>query len=155
MDGLAYSPDGKTLVSIDGSGTVNLWDSSTGKADPKRGFIGGATGTIYGITFSPDGKTLATWDDLNLTLWDMRTNMQLVRPIVDLLRIADVVFTPDGQYVAESQGGGPVILRFATPAGWATEACSIANRNLTQAEWKQFVGDEPYQKPCPDLPAGT
>jgi len=32
------------------------------------------------------------------------------------------------------------------------EVCSRVSRNLTPAEWKQYVGDEPYQKTCPGLP---
>ena len=31
----------------------------------------------------------------------------------------------------------------------------MANRNLTQAEWKQFIGsDIPYKRTCPPLPLG-
>jgi hypothetical protein len=29
-----------------------------------------------------------------------------------------------------------------------------ANRNLSLAEWKQYIGDVPYEKTCPDLPPG-
>jgi WD40 repeat protein len=32
------------------------------------------------------------------------------------------------------------------------EVCSRVPRNLTRAEWKQYMGDEPYQKTCPSLP---
>ena len=31
-------------------------------------------------------------------------------------------------------------------------ACAEAGRNLTQAEWAQFVGPEPYELTCPSLP---
>lgn len=37
-------------------------------------------------------------------------------------------------------------------ASWQSRACSIANRNLTRDEWKQYLGDEPYNKTCSDLP---
>ena len=35
---------------------------------------------------------------------------------------------------------------------WQAHACSIANRNLTKAEWAQFFGSEPYHKTCPNMP---
>jgi hypothetical protein len=39
------------------------------------------------------------------------------------------------------------------PDDLITEACSRATRNLTQAEWKQYIGDAlPYQAVCPNLP---
>jgi hypothetical protein len=31
-------------------------------------------------------------------------------------------------------------------------ACRIANRNLTREEWRQYLGDLPYQPICPGLP---
>ncbi len=30
--------------------------------------------------------------------------------------------------------------------------CRRANRNLTQAEWKQYIGDHPYRRTCPAFP---
>jgi hypothetical protein len=31
----------------------------------------------------------------------------------------------------------------------------FANRNLSLAEWKQYIGEStPYEKVCPDLPPG-
>ena len=36
---------------------------------------------------------------------------------------------------------------------WQDRACRIANRNLTRAEWKQYIGDiEPYRATCSGLP---
>jgi hypothetical protein len=34
-------------------------------------------------------------------------------------------------------------------------ACAIAGRNLTKQEFKDYVGNEPYQKTCPQWPAGA
>lgn len=34
-------------------------------------------------------------------------------------------------------------------------ACRAAGRNLSESEWKEYFPDKPYQKTCPDLPAGT
>ena len=34
---------------------------------------------------------------------------------------------------------------------WKARACQIASRNLTQAEWGQYLGNEPYQLTCPNI----
>jgi hypothetical protein len=34
------------------------------------------------------------------------------------------------------------------------EACARLTRNLTPEEWRQYLGDEPYRKTCPNLPPG-
>jgi hypothetical protein len=31
-------------------------------------------------------------------------------------------------------------------------ACSRLTRNLTRAEWQQYLGQEPYRATCPNLP---
>ena len=33
-------------------------------------------------------------------------------------------------------------------------ACQMAGRNLTQAEWVQYFGEEPYHITCEQWPAG-
>jgi hypothetical protein len=32
------------------------------------------------------------------------------------------------------------------------EAQARLTRNLTQTEWQQYLGEEPYRKTCPNLP---
>ena len=35
-----------------------------------------------------------------------------------------------------------------SPARWATQACEVANRQLTESEWKAFLPDRPYAPSC-------
>jgi hypothetical protein len=39
--------------------------------------------------------------------------------------------------------------------GPVRHACQIANRNLTRAEWRQYLGDLPFHTTCAGLPAGV
>src|SRR5204862_3275924 len=56
---LAFSPDGKTLVSASRDGTLRLWEVATGKERfVKRQEDTTARQTV--VAFSPDGKVLAT-----------------------------------------------------------------------------------------------
>ena len=64
---IAYSPDGKTLVSA-GKGGFDFWNADTGK--PDRPPIRTEHGT--GVAFSPDGKSLYTADGAGQLLrWDV------------------------------------------------------------------------------------
>lgn len=61
--------------------------------------------------------------------------------------------SPDGKYLAVAMSGGPVEVSYVTLPDWEAQVCSIANRNLTQTEWRQFFPvDQPYQKICGNLP---
>ena len=40
------------------------------------------------------------------------------------------------------------------PEHWADAACRLAGRNLTNAEWEQYIGDlAPYRLTCPEYSA--
>jgi eukaryotic-like serine/threonine-protein kinase len=54
---LAFSPDGNTLASACGDGTVKLWDVPTGE---DLLTLEAHTGPAWVLRFSPDGKALAT-----------------------------------------------------------------------------------------------
>ena len=71
---LAFSPDGRTLVS--GSRLeIRLWDVVTGE---QKGTLTGHEHDVLSLAFSPDGRTLASggglWD-YTLRLWDVVTGV--------------------------------------------------------------------------------
>ena len=60
------------------------------------------------------------------------------------------VFTADGGMLANARFG---MNRWELdPSRWQEAACRAAGRNLTQAEWTEYVGDEPYRATCPGWP---
>ena len=104
---LAFSPDGKTLISgsdlpLTEDTTIWLWDVGTGKK--KGGLIG--QGPVRSLSFSPDGRTFASGGtNGNILLCDALTGTHTGITIGGHTEASkSVAFSPDGLTLATSGG---------------------------------------------------
>jgi WD40 repeat protein len=68
---VAFSPDGKTLVSGSEDQTVRFWNTNTGQC---LTILQGHTHGVRSVAFSPDGQIVASGSgDGTIKLWDVQT----------------------------------------------------------------------------------
>jgi WD40 repeat protein len=142
---VAFSPDGKILASGNLEHNIILLDVESHR--PLGQPLTGHTRAVRSVAFSPDGKLLASGsEDDTIILWDVETHQPIGQPLTGHTdSIYSVAFSPDGKSLASGSNDKSVILWHVDPQSLIEISCRKANRNLTRAEWAQYLGDaRPY-----------
>jgi WD40 repeat protein len=67
--------------------------------------------------------------------------------------VNSVAFSSDGKYVVSGSDDGTARVWIYRPNDLISNTCLHVTRNLTRAEWQQYIGDAlPYQAVCPNFP---
>lgn len=105
---VAFSPDGKRIVSCSDDITIRIWDAETGKQVGKE--LDEHTNAVLCVAFSPDGKVLASSsDDETIRLWDAATGAQRGSPLKGHKDgILWIAFSPDGNLLASASSDNTV-----------------------------------------------
>ncbi|NVO01358.1 MAG: caspase family protein [Bacteroidetes bacterium] len=94
---IAYSPDGKFVLTGSQDGRAKLWDASSGK---ELITYNGHTNSVTSVAFSKDGKFVVTgsWDK-TAKIWDMASGKELKTFIGHTDWITAVAISPDGKNI--------------------------------------------------------
>ena len=167
---LALSTDGRLVAVARASGSVDVIDARTGSTQRTlyaQVASGGEDATAQAVAFSPDGAMIvAGVANGALEAWDAATGTFVAQldPRSDDGDPGLLGFATDGNDLhwlvdpLTTLGGPPATVTTYDfrLADWVADACRLAGRNLTHAEWDSFVGSgAPYQRTCPQWPAGT
>ena len=94
---VAFSPDGRRIVTGSADKTAKVWDSGSGK---ELVTLRGHSGGVRSAAFSPDGQRVVTGgDDQTAKVWEAATGTNLLTLRGHSNAVYSVAFSPDGQRI--------------------------------------------------------
>jgi WD40 repeat protein len=151
-------PQRDAILTASADGSARVWPLAGGPAE----LLLGHADAVWVATPSPDGqRILTTSSDGTARLWRREgdTWQSLILPQRRNPGDADHTlwlgsFSPDGRLVLTAGADGLARIFPALLDAQLAEACARAGQNLDAAAWATHLGARPYQRSCPDLPAG-
>jgi hypothetical protein len=159
---LAFSPVGHILATGSADNGAQLWNVTDPSHPARTGSpLSGHTGTVEKMAFSADGHILATasWDG-SVRLWNVTdhthpTALAVLGREPSMIVFASVAISPDGQLLAASGVGLPVVgktwLWKINPRQAAAAVCAAEGSPttpITQARWRLYFPGDAYSPPC-------
>jgi WD40 repeat protein len=147
---LAFSPDALQLAAGDRSGQLWVWKlaSPDTPAQHWQGHINEVSTVIFG---DAPGDLISASADRTVRLWNLEAPLPIPTVLSGHTAAVNSVDFADGAIFTVSTDG---TLRawLLAPTALAERACTVAGRNLDQAEWDRYLPDMPCRATCPDLP---
>jgi len=105
---LAFSANGRFLLSGSGDTTARIWDVASGES---LHTLTDHQNDIYAVAFSSDGRKVVTGSgDHTLKLWDRATGKLLSDMTEHTDKVKSVAFTPDGRYLLSGSRDQTILL---------------------------------------------
>ncbi|CZR52554.1 related to WD40-repeat protein (notchless protein) [Phialocephala subalpina] len=134
---VAFSPNGKQVVSSSGDNTIRLWDAATGAALQT---LEGHSSWISSVAFSPNGKQVVSGSrDSTIRLWDTATGAALQTLEGHSSSISSVAFSPNGKQVVSGSWDNTIRL-------WDTATGAALQTLEGHSSWISSVAFSPNGK---------
>lgn len=166
VSGVAFSPDGRQLLSGACDGTIRLWQTATGK-ELRR--MDGHEGIVRAVAFDGNGRRAlsAGWDG-TARLWDLATGKQLRVFDKHSAAVSSIAVSPNGYQMATASTDGTVRLwnletgveeaRFDYPPNGSHFVCFwnrdrlLATGDCTFRVWSLPGGEQLFAGPAQPSP---
>ncbi|GCE12489.1 WD40 repeat domain-containing protein [Tengunoibacter tsumagoiensis] len=144
---ISLSPDQQDLLTLSDEPGARIWDRTTGVL--ARNFL--HKGDVLAATFDCESRYVATASaDWTAGIWNAATGEKIAQLPHDG-RVTAVAFSKDGKYLATACDDFVLRIWQWKLSDLKKEAKIRLTGNLMPEDWKEYIGDEPYQEIFNDL----
>ncbi|MFL6203116.1 MAG: hypothetical protein ACJ76J_28440 [Thermoanaerobaculia bacterium] len=154
---VAFDRGGRRLAAGTADGTILLWSlDALGAAGAAPSRLTGHLSAVPSLAFAPPGLLASASLDGTVRLWNVeRSGSEPLRLENNGGWVWAVALAPDGDRIVSGGKDRRVHVRWTHPEPYAEAICKGLARNLSRAEWSQYMPKElPYERTCPELPEG-
>jgi WD40 repeat protein len=135
---LAYSPDGRRIVTGHIDGTLRQWDPATGKpvGAPMKG-----TGIVNAVAYTPDGQTIASASqDGTMRLWNANTGAPLNPNPQHVERLGrGIAVSPNGKVIFTGSANDTI-------QAWDPQTGQLLATQLAFDDHRVFINDVVFDR---------
>ena len=110
---LAYSPDGKYIISSTGGKNIKMWDVEKGECVKT---LEASAGSVSCLAYSPNGKYIVSGSnqphsktpDNNVRIWDAETGKCIKTLEGHTKGVCSVAFSPDGKHIVSGSNDNTI-----------------------------------------------
>jgi len=151
VNSIAFSSDGRHIVSGSRDQTIRVWDAQTGAqvGNPLQGH----TKSVNSVAFSPDGRHIVSGSrDQTIRVWDAQTGAQVGNPLQGHTKsVSSVAFSPDGRHIVSGSLDETIRVWDAQTGAWVgnplqghtwsvnSVAFSPDGRHIVSGSWDQTI----------------
>jgi WD40 repeat protein len=144
VSSMQFDSSGTRLLTVpENPRQIDVWDWAAGKATAHLRH----EDEISKIRLSEQAMVLATVSAGRVYVWDYSAGV-LLSQLADAGYVQDLRFSRNGRYLLTGGADGTAAVWLWRTADLQAEACKRLTRNLTPAEWQQYLGARPYRATC-------
>ncbi len=112
---VAYSPDGRHIISGSDDCTIRIWSAETGA--PVGCPLEGHTHSLESVVYSPDGQHIISGsDDCTIRIWGAEAHTAAGTPLGEHTRsVHSIAYSPDGKHIVSGSHDNPTRVLDAIP----------------------------------------
>jgi WD40 repeat protein len=146
----AWNETGTRIVTASSDGTARVWNAKSGA---EVALLAGHEGGVECAAWNSDNTRIVTAGiDGTARVWDAQSGTEVALLRGHTAPVLQAAWNGAGTHIVTAGLDGTARVYYTRLSDLLEAACQRAVRNMTEEEWKRYMGEESYGATCSNLP---